>query len=292
MHIVAHNNALHKFQGIFILIITVDGVQKIKAEYMTELYVWKRPVKGSRLDHTMVTDYATFSMEPIPAVNYWYCWGVAHNTGDRFNSKEADLDLAICISTPNVHPDDHAGILGPYGFHGVCHQVANRVLYATKSDTNRPITVDGAHGYIFSKYLYGEYGTGTPGWEHHLSICGGSTTMTIDDGGNGGMAIFSPIEKDLTDAQKKSLFLIHDELLSEKKILEDRVMGEEINGEEFANQVNQLMTTKMREIAKIIGDAAYEQIFKQSPDEPVAVMDPEIAMAETETYRGILGSPQ
>ncbi|MEI7996860.1 MAG: hypothetical protein WCH01_18355, partial [Methylococcaceae bacterium] len=157
--------------------------------------------------------------------------------------------------------------------------VANRVLYATQSDSGKPITVEGANGYKSSVFMYGVYGTGTPDWQSHLSGCVGPIAMTNDDG----MSVFASIADQFSSEAMNNVSSIHNELLAEKEKLDKKVMQGEINGEEFANQVNQLIETKMREIADIIGEEAYIKVFNQSPEEPVTVMDPEIAKNEVYT---------
>ena len=136
-------------------------------------YVWGTPasrVKGAP-DHTWVTtfDCRTSNFKSIGDVvkakdYYWFCWGIYHRNcrvrGD-LAQKEGDLTLAKCLALPNVrsHADIAAqGTIFRYGIDGVCHQLANQVLYATGNDESTRLTVANARGYWHSAFLYGTYG--------------------------------------------------------------------------------------------------------------------------------------
>jgi hypothetical protein len=41
---------------------------------------------------------------------------------------------------------------------GVCHQLSNQILFATKTDSKAPLTVKDARGYWYSNFRYGTYG--------------------------------------------------------------------------------------------------------------------------------------
>ena len=70
-------------------------------------------------------------------------------------SQQGDVGFASTVAKPN---DETADCGLEYGIHGVCHQMANRILYATAIDGNEPITAQGAMGYYISVILYGKYG--------------------------------------------------------------------------------------------------------------------------------------
>ena len=62
----------------------------------------------------------------------------------------------------------HAAIR--YGLHGVCHQLANQVLYATGT-AGAPLTVAKARGYWWSVFQYGEYGVPEELWVKQRESC-------------------------------------------------------------------------------------------------------------------------
>src|SRR5690606_20383535 len=64
------------------------------------------------------------------------------------------------------------GTILKYGVHGVCHQVANQALYATRTQPAPPATVSGAKGYWASTFLYFTYGRKEKAWLKSISSCG------------------------------------------------------------------------------------------------------------------------
>lgn len=126
---------------------------------MNRLYCWIGRVLHTVRGHTFVTSHEDFD-DPQPDTTkgfYWYCWGRYHRRSivRPLRTVKADLHVARFLGQPH-DPDDTAGIPPPYGRHGTCHQVANRLLYAA-SGQPAP-TVDGAPFYRATKFVYGVYG--------------------------------------------------------------------------------------------------------------------------------------
>ncbi|MDQ0456654.1 hypothetical protein [Rhizobium paknamense] len=159
---------------------------------MTTFYAWVNPAffNGNPLDHTWITTYDNRS-QTLPTIdsviaagqNYWYCWGDFHATGSTDDhptgllaTADGDLAIAQCLvkvnelgSLTNTPPN---GTIQVYGVNGVCHQIANQVLYATKTADKAPLTVKGAGGYAASTFIYGTYGTRTTAWKAKIKACG------------------------------------------------------------------------------------------------------------------------
>ena len=76
----------------------------------------------------------------------WGCWG-GKTGGTEFRRGVGSTNQADAIAEPN----ERAGI-SCYLINGVCHQAANRILFAAG------ITVRGARGYDVSEALFGTYG--------------------------------------------------------------------------------------------------------------------------------------
>lgn len=143
----------------------------------SDLYAWARPAHGLPGDHTFVTDYD----EPFvgkPPSRSWYCAGGVYSSDEPsvrpLLRVEADIELAEYICEPD-NPGRSITDLRPtagmiYGFHGVCHQIANRILYSTHSPDVAPL-VDQAEGYRFSSVWagYGNYGTNELIWRASLN---------------------------------------------------------------------------------------------------------------------------
>ncbi len=122
-------------------------------------------------DHTWVTTYQpVIECPPDESLGeYWYCAGDCHRAptadgmGRMLRSAEGDVDFARRVGRPNDEGET-CGI--NYGLTGVCHQIANRILYATKTSDRQPITVEGATGYNLSKTVYGAYGAKGALWRN------------------------------------------------------------------------------------------------------------------------------
>lgn len=155
---------------------------------MGKLYAWVNPLSfTSELDHTWVTTYDTrkFPYTTLAEVieageKCWLCWGVFHPTGSTSQKPdgylfetEADTDLASCLVTPNEFSQDDEGAKGTiffYGIDGVCHQLANQVLYGAVKGGHAPIVED-AEGYWLSSFLYGDYGRTDSAWKRKIAGC-------------------------------------------------------------------------------------------------------------------------
>lgn len=124
---------------------------------MPTLYAWAKPAiyDGFIWDHTWVTDYdnRAVSYSDISSViaggnRNWYCWGDYHNSGgtsiiqDGFiGGVPGSISYAECLCAPNLlsrHYWKARGTIFFYGVHGVCHQIANQVLEATRLRKTHP----------------------------------------------------------------------------------------------------------------------------------------------------------
>src|SRR6266542_75869 len=65
------------------------------------------------------------------------------------------------------------GTIFTYGIDGVCHQLANQVLYSTTIGGAAPLTVRNARGYMASVFVYGTYGLQHAAWWNQILRCGG-----------------------------------------------------------------------------------------------------------------------
>ena len=152
------------------------------------LYAWANPLSFAPFfDHTWVTDYS-FTNNEYPTIgdipdgaNYWYCWGIYHPSGSggvnhnpngAIGQAASDQTMATSLVTSNTPPPSQPGepdqpqdgSITFYAVDGVCHNVANQVLYATGTSDTEPIRVKEARGYDVSSFLYTNYGLNTTGW--------------------------------------------------------------------------------------------------------------------------------
>jgi hypothetical protein len=129
------------------------------------LYAWADGAFGTPFaDHTWVTSYdAPYDSTP-PTSRFWYCWGEPRAAGPGSSARllvttQADIAMAALIGPS----DDQNGSYGMrYGIDGVCHQMANRVLFASVS-ADKPV-VSTARCYRLSVMRYGHYGRNHEAW--------------------------------------------------------------------------------------------------------------------------------
>jgi hypothetical protein len=158
----------------------------------TIIYAWATPafVEGSPVDHTWVTTYdnrqhAYPNDQAVVAAgaSYWYCWGDFHpsagtpeSPSGALGQKAGDLAIAGCLVAPNADSrvmTAARGTIFTYGVDGVCHQLANQVLYATGTVRSGPLTVSPARGYWASVFVYGTYGLQHSAWVNKQGACSG-----------------------------------------------------------------------------------------------------------------------
>ncbi|MFL6198038.1 MAG: hypothetical protein ACJ76J_02575 [Thermoanaerobaculia bacterium] len=267
---------------------------------MATLYAWANPLSlWQGADHTWITNYPSpFQCPPTP--DYWYCWGICHPAGPGttarpLGSAQGDISFASCICTPN-DPNAHGGI-DRYGIEGVCHQLANRVLYAT-SPYGTPLTVKGAHKYWLSHLLFGTYGTTLKDWAARKKKCQPGTIAAMGNGDteDPDSLLFEQMVRSSRgpaaagEDPMAAIEALRAELLAEKAPLDAAVQAGTISGDEFANRVNELVSSYLPRIAEILGPNNCARIFEASPGETVQVLDPEIA-SRTDYTGGTTSTP-
>lgn len=216
---------------------------------MDKFFVWARRLDSlSELDHTWVTTYRPVMQCPPEQEAYWYCWGDCHTTTEDAESRllcegDGDSGAARVRSVPN-DPDDHAGLKGFYGQHGVCHQVANRILAAAGTNMN----VDDARGSFWSYLLYGRFGSE------------GAFRMNTDDKLSADVDFQAVADLLGNDARKtyadevcREIREIQLQLVREKEELTQRVAAGEMSVSQFADGINQILAGVAPRLRELIG---------------------------------------
>lgn len=156
---------------------------------MTIFYAWVTPafIQNSPADHTWVTSYDS-RQDVYPNIGdvtnasqyFWFCWGKYRPGGTPsapIAVQAGDLALAQCLVQPNLPSSDSwpaRGTIFHYGIEGVCHQLANQVLYATAAPGAPPATVALARWYKYSSAIYGDYGLAHADWQGKIASCQGA----------------------------------------------------------------------------------------------------------------------
>lgn len=264
---------------------------------MSMFYAWVVPAysSGSPVDHTWVTTYDN-RKHPYPNIAAvqkageanWYCWGSFHPKGgasghpDGFiGGRNGNRAIADCLVLPNASSNTHAaarGTIFTYGLDGVCHQLANQVLYATKANGSPPMTVKAARGYSVSTFLYGTYGLQQAAWQSKLQTCAGVTPRTMMPTGAEDRVEHLP--DDFEDHARQ--------VLSDQPELLNKLLALRAEVSSFAAQkvpgffppnaalLNARNQHLLNQAAALLGPDKFRDIFGIEPGEGIDVVDPTI----------------
>jgi len=271
---------------------------------MTTLYAWATPAfsSDSPVDHTFVTDYDN-RIDPYKSIkavekaqaNYWYCWGDFHCQGESseqpqgyLGSASGDFALAQCLCLPNKESDsipphtrpNACGTIYYYGLDGVCHQLANQVLWATGGTGTTPLTVALARGYRASSFIYGAYGILHHDWSANISRCAAppsSPSAVNTMGANDDFAIHAERVLASLNASEKlaPLLALRDSVRKEQLAQREAVVkGEVMPSAEALNARNQAY---FQRAAALLTSAEFEAVFGFAPNRTIDLVDPTIA---------------
>jgi hypothetical protein len=265
----------------------------------TALYAWAVPVPELPVaDHTWVTTYdnrATaypdIGQVATAGAFYWYCWGGFHPSGGAPNNptgflgqQSGNLALAQCLVEANADSDTAPaarGTIFTYGVDGVCHQLANQVLYSTRVGNAAPLTVRNARFYMFSLLIYGPYGHQHGAWWNQIAKCGG---QPIQPPGAPQMAAATPPGPELPDEFEAHASEV---LRDDPKLLGD-LLALRADVHRFAAQrwpgftapdadtLNARNRHLLDQAAKLLGPQRFEAIFGFPPDQKIDLVDPRI----------------
>jgi hypothetical protein len=269
----------------------------------TMLYAWTVPAyfSESPVDHTWVTTYdnranAYQTDADVVAAGqfYWYCWGSFHPAGGTpinptgfIGSQAGDLALARCLVLANADSGTTPAARGTifvYGVDGVCHQLANQVLYAT-GPLLKPLTVRMARGYMASTFIYGTYGLQHTAWASKIAACSGvrltpagsgGAMMAAGAGGSGGPDDFEARASEVLGPGDPKLL---DLLRLRSDVHQFAARAWPGTGQPSAEALNARNQHMLDEAAKLLGPEKFKLIFGFSPGEKIDLVDKEITNA-------------
>lgn len=266
---------------------------------MVLFYAWTVPAftSGSPVDHTWVTTYdnrvnAYQNDAAVAAAHqfYWYCWGAFHPQGgtpsipDGFiGSQAGNLALAQCLVEANADSrivPAARGTIFIYGVDGVCHQLANQVLYATGTSTVPQLTVRMARGYMASTFIYGTYGLQSAAWASKIAACSGTkltpsgvAIMTGGAGGPGGPDDFEARASEVLGSDNTKL---HDLLRLRGSVQQFSMQAWPGTGQPSAETLNARNQHMLDEAARLLRPDEFEKIFGFAPGQKIDLVDKEI----------------
>lgn len=130
-------------------------------------------------NHTFVVEEAAIPLDRTEPSGYWYCAGDfcdIDEAGVHQHLEDANISLAKCLVSPDIK-DDHElrpvlVIAGEYSVNYVCHNIANRVLYATPNHLTLGDIEIPKNGYsAVIKSTLGVYGQNKVEWKRRHKNC-------------------------------------------------------------------------------------------------------------------------
>jgi hypothetical protein len=266
----------------------------------TTLHAWAAPafVDGSPVDHTWVTtfDNRKFNYPDVRAVvsakkYYWFCWGAYHPSGGipgnptgALASRKGKLPLATCLVVANADARQAPGARGTifiYGVDGVCHQLANQVLYATGGGRSAPLTVSGARGYLASTFIYGTYGLQQSAWAANITRCSAASGKA-PQAVTGGTGMPKQSEPDDFETHARRVLAEEPELLARllslrgevQSFAAHRIPSSAPPPAEMLNSRNQHL---LDEAARLLGKEKFEKVFGFPADQRINLVDPSVS---------------
>ena len=262
------------------------------------LYAWATPafVNESPFDHTWVTTYDNRqnAYENVGAVaaageKYWFCWGDFHvrggvpdNPTGALGSQAADVAIASCLVQANADSRDSPpaqGTIFVYGVDGVCHQLANQVLYSTGGPEQTPLTVKKARGYFASTFIYHTYGLQRAAWSNKIATCAPSLAASA----LGGVEMKTPDLADDFEAHAREVLGADEtELLNKLLTLKSEVQNfaaRAIPGfaPPDAATLNARNQHLIDQAAILLGPEKFKKVFGFEAGQKVNLVDPAIA---------------
>ena len=234
---------------------------------MSQLYAWANPLSDAPMfDHTWVTDYTPNQSSRPTGSNYWYCWGKFHSTAGNgeIGQMTGDLSMAKSLVEPNVEPANLPGQIGSpqdgsityYAVDGVCHNVANQVLYATGTSEVEPLRVQKAKGYHISTFFYTNYGLNNSAWNTLVKQYAPNVKIPSDD-------FIQWMDKTLGDQISKTqldeLLLCRTAAQEGLEVLRSKVPN--MTAHEVEAAVSAIFITAFDVVNKIIGPENFSLLF-------------------------------
>jgi hypothetical protein len=164
-----------------------------------------------------------------------------------------------------------AGTIFYYGVDGVCHQLANQVLWATKGPVAGPLTVSNARGYHVSSFLFGTYGRQPIAWKAKQESCGPPlvTPMSSDDE----FEIHARRMLAGAKAEQKleALLELRAEALAQMAGFRTRARGKATPS---AEELNRSYNAFLARAQELLGRSDYEKVFGVKAGEAPNIVDP------------------
>jgi len=275
-----------------------------------KFYVWVVPTRPGLAEHTWVTTYDSRAkvyrdIEKVATAGhcFWYCWGNFYEGGNTgglgktgrkparlLGERAGDVALAQCLVAANADSESlqaARGTIFQYSRNGVCHQLANQVLYATRGVGAEPLTVNGARCYMLSAARWGTYGVPKPPWVEKIASCGPDRSRKKQTS----QVTEMPAGPDDFENKAREVLGAEDpQLLAQLLALRDKAQRDAMRDARnprfiSAQEINKKNRDLANEAAALLGSDRFEAIFGFSPSEPLDLVDPDIQQLEIQRNR-------
>jgi nucleoid DNA-binding protein len=270
----------------------------------TLLFAWAVPAAGlaGGPDHTWVStfdctghDYKSIDNVKAAGELFWFSWGDFHRkcrAGGDLGKALGDQELAQCLvlaNVPSQSQQNACGTIFRYGIDGVCHQLANQVLYATVNGHGKPLIVKKARGYWASSFRYDDYGipSAAAAFRAKVQACGGRSQRATRD------PKMTTVSDEFEAHAQEVLGEKSPKLLAELLDLRTRAMRTTIRSNNpSAATLNAQNQRLFDEAAKLLGPERFYDVFGFHPGEKMELVDPAFMAARpSQQKRGGLAVP-
>jgi hypothetical protein len=258
------------------------------------LYAWVSPAFmppgiWAPVEHTWVTSY-NCRLTPYPNIDavknagasYWYCLGDFHPHPNKAHIVYCPNTLGMEQCLVGSNDPQSAGTIAHYGIDGVCHQLANQILFANSTQHTWQ-TVQRAQGYLTSSAIYGTYGRREYEWMQRRLAC----QVTVNYRPSLSILVVRAsriLKLPRSHAVVQELETLRQGLLKQIDIVGYRPRRLKESAKMRVKEINAHINSFLKESAcilaqqheKYIPEVAFQQIFGIAPHEQIYLVDPHL----------------
>jgi hypothetical protein len=247
------------------------------------------PGTWSPVEHTWVTSYNSrltpyFDIDAVKNAgeSYWYCWGAFHPHSDKSHIVYCPNTLGMEQCLVGSNDPQSTGTIRHYGIDGVCHQLANQILFAN-STQHTWRTVQRAKGYLTSSVIYGTYGRRDYEWMQRRLAC----QVTVNYRQSFSILVLRAsrvLKVSRSHDVVRKLEGARQELLKQIDAIGFRPRRPTESAKMRAGEINEGISFFLKEAARIltqqhgkhIAEAVFQQVFGLAPHEQIYLVDPHL----------------
>jgi hypothetical protein len=208
----------------------------------------------------------------------WGCFGDCTD-GQPLRSGQGDSSVANCLSQPintGVFPPEYAGMR--YAIDGVCHQAADSILSIAG------VTVEGAEGWHFTRWLYGVCGHNWPQRRARCVVGAAAVAEPEDRAAHHRhlMADFAEAVKAPTGAEPDhyaAAVAAHERMLAAKAALDQRFEAGGLDFATYAADLQALVDDSVSAFGAAVPADEFVRLFGFPAGQRYQILDPAVVGA-------------